>query len=95
MIEIHTWVLRDPLRPALLALPLVPLLLASFLLVTVGLSSVALPDLTLLPLDGFSTGGSAELRLQHQHARAYRVTFPTGLVALGPLAPLRHDTVDG
>lgn len=74
--------LRGDLSPALFAPPLFTLLLASFLLVTVRLSSVALPDLTLLPLDGFGAGVSSKLRLQLHHAFPDRMTFPAGLITL-------------
>ena len=48
---------------ACFAPPLFTLLLASFLLVAVGLSSIALPDLAFLPLDGFGARVTSELRL--------------------------------
>lgn len=62
--------------------PLFTLFLASFPLITVGLSSVALPDLTLLPLDGFRTGVSSKLRLQLHYTCPDRMTLPTRLIAL-------------
>lgn len=74
--------LGGDLSSALFAPPLFTLFLASFLLIAVGLASVALPDLTLLPLDGFRTGVSSKLRLQRHHARPDRMTLPTGLIAL-------------
>lgn len=80
--------LGGDLSSALFAPPLFALLLASFLLVAVGLSSVALPDLALLPLDGFRAGVSSKLRLQLHHACPDRVTLPTRLIALRPLGPL-------
>lgn len=80
--------LGGDLSSALFAPPLLALLLASFLLVAVGLASVALPELALLPLDGFGTGVSSELRLQLHHARPDRVTLPARLIALRPLGPL-------
>lgn len=67
---------------ACFAPPLFTLLLASFLLVAVGLSSVTLPDLAFLSLDGFGTGVASKLRLQLHHARPDRVTLPAGLIAL-------------
>lgn len=93
--RILTWMLGGNLGSALCAPPLFTLLLTSFLLVTVGLSSVTLPNLTLLPLDGFGTGVSSKLRLQLHHACPDRMTLPTGLIALWPLSPLCHDAVDG
>jgi len=80
---------------ALFAPPLFTLFLASFLLVAVGLPSAALPYLTLLPLDGLGTRVSSKLRLQLHDACPDRMTLPTRLVALGPLGPLGHVTVDG
>lgn len=77
-----TWMLGSDLRSALFAPPLFSLFLASFLLIAVGLSSIALPDLTLLPLDGFRAGVSSKLRLQLHHASPDRMTLPTGLIAL-------------
>ena len=81
-VRIPTGMLGGDLGSALFAPPLFPLLLASFLLITVGLSSVALPNLTLLPLDGFRTGVSSKLRLQLHHACPDRMTLSTGLIAL-------------
>lgn len=62
--------------------PLFALFLASFLLIAVALSPAALPDLTLLPLDGFETGVSAKLGLQCHLACPDHMTLPTGLIAL-------------
>ena len=92
---IPTRVLGGDLSFALFAPSLFALLLAAFLLVTVGLSSSALPDLALLPLDGFSTCVSSKLRLHIQHAGPDRMTLTTGLIALRPLSPLWHHTVYG
>ena len=85
--------LGGDLSSALFAPPLFTLFLASFLLVAVRLSPGALPDLTLLPLDGFRTRVSSKLRLQLYHASPDGVTLPTGLIALWPLSPLGHDAV--
>ena len=74
--------LRGDLSPALFAPPLFTLLLASFLLITISLSSVALPDLTLLPLDGFRTGVSTKLRFKLHHACPDCMSFPAGLITL-------------
>lgn len=79
---IPTWMLGGDLGPALFAPPLFSLLFASSLLVAVRLTSVALPDLTLLPLDGFGAGVSSELRLQHYGACPDGVTLPAGLITL-------------
>lgn len=95
MAMMPTWMLGGDLRSALFAPPLFSLLFASSLLVAVRLTSVALPDLTLLPLDGFRAWVSSKLWLQHGGACPDGVTLPTGLITLGPLGPLRHDTVYG
>lgn len=77
-----TWMLRRDLSSALFAPPLFSLLFASPLLVAVSLSAVALPDLTLLPLDGFGAGVSTKLWLQRHGAGPDGVTLPAGLVTL-------------
>lgn len=77
-----TWMLRGDLNSALFAPPLLTLFLASFFVLAVGLTSAALPDLALLPLDGFRAGVSSKVRLQLHAACPDHVTFPTGLVAL-------------
>lgn len=90
-----TWMLGSDLSSALFAPPLFSLLFAPSLLVAVSLPSVAFPDLTLLPLDGFGARVSTKLWLQRHGAGPDGVTLPTGLITLRPLGPVRHDTVYG
>lgn len=78
----QTWMLRGALDSALFAFLFFTLLLASSFLITVALSSTALPNFTLLPLDCFSTGVSTKLWLHGHNASPDSVTFATGLVAL-------------
>lgn len=85
--------LRGTLSSALFASPFFSLLLAPSPLIAGALSTVALPDLTLLPLDAFLTRISAKLRLHHHIAIPDRVTLPTGLITFRPLCPLWHGTV--
>lgn len=77
-----TWVLGGELRSALFAPPLFSLLFAPPLLVAVSLTSVALPELTFLPLDGFGARVSSELWLQGRGASPDGVTLPAGLITL-------------
>lgn len=77
-----TWMLGGDLRSALFAPPLFSLLFASSLLIAVSLTSVALPDLALLPLDGFRARVSSKLWLQRRSACPDGVTFPARLVTL-------------
>lgn len=82
MARVPTWMLGGDFRSALFAPPLFSLLFASPLLVAASLASVALPDLTLLPLDGFRTRVSSKLWLQRDGARPDGVTLPAGLITL-------------
>lgn len=56
--------------------------------------SGAFPELALLSLDGLGTSSPPKLRLQLDHTGANGVSFPTGLVALGPLRPLWDHAVN-
>lgn len=82
MVMVPTWMLGGGLRSALFAPPLFSLLFASSLLVAVSLTSVALPDLALLPLDGFRARVSSKLWLQRCGACPDGVTLPAGLITL-------------
>ena len=90
-----TWVLGGDLLLALLAPPLLPLLLASPLLLRAALAAAALPHLALLPLHRLGAGLPAELRLQLDHAVADHVALAAGLVAVGALGPVGQQAVCG
>lgn len=65
---------------------------SSFLLFSFG---SALSDFAFLPLNGFWARITPKLWLQLDHAGPDGVAFPTGLVALIPLGPIRDHAVNG